>query len=386
MRGIMGYLDKTGTRDAELGATMLQMLTALGQRGPDSAGIAMYAGRSDGTHLIQIKLGEHGKFADRAAEIVRRVGALAVIREQQHASEYLRLLIGFEGSPAQLQTAIESIHPEIEVISFGCALEIVKQVGSPQNLKLRFGIARAGGTHAIAHTRLSTESRIDLSHTQPFWAHGSLDVASVHNGHITNYHKLRRQYEQRGVRFYTENDSEIIGLYLNEAMQAGATFTDALQSSVKYFDGSFSYLAAIENEIGFAKDPFGLKPIIVAETDAYLAMATEEIALRAAFSEDVEMWEPPAGVVKTWCENSKTLIYEVLPSRYGFSVHDLLAADAIELTIGPSARSGTPITARSRSGKWITTSRCINQTAVGAEVGHTVPAETNILVQELAYA
>ena len=300
MCGIMGYCDKTATRDAELGATMLKMLTALGRRGPDSAGVALYAARPDGAHRVRVKLGEHGPFDDRAAEVLRGVGTVAVIQEQEHTDEYLRLVIGFEGDPKQLQANIESVHPEIEVISFGCALEIVKQVGSPQNLDQRFGIARAGGTHAIAHTRLSTESRIDLSHSQPFWAHGSLDVASVHNGHITNYHKLRRQYEQRGVRFYTENDSEIIGLYLNEAMQAGATFVGALQSSVKYFDGSFSYLAATENEIGFAKDPFGLKPLIVAETDAYVAIATEEIALRAAFGEDVETWEPPAGTVKTW--------------------------------------------------------------------------------------
>ena len=300
MCGIMGYCGKSGAHDAELGATMLKMLNALGRRGPDSAGIALYADRPDGTHLMRVKLGDHGNFDDRAAEVLRRVGAVAVIREQEHTGEYLRLVIGFEGDPKQLQANIESVHPEIEVISFGCALEIVKQVGSPQNLDQRFGIAHAGGTHAIAHTRLSTESRIDLSHSQPFWAHGSLDVASVHNGHITNYHKLRRQYEQRGVRFYTENDSEIIGLYLNEAMQAGATFAGALQSSVKYFDGSFSYLAATENEIGFAKDPFGLKPLIVTETDKFVAIATEEVALSAAFGEDVETWEPPAGTVKTW--------------------------------------------------------------------------------------
>src|SRR5206468_5019699 len=125
-----------------------------------------------------------------------------------------------------LLVAIEAIAPEIEVISCGHSLDVVKQVGSPRRLDERFGISRTSGTHAIAHTRLSTESRIDLSHSQPFWAHGTLDVASAHNGHITNYHKLRRQYEQRGVRFYTENDSEIIGIYLCEAMQAGATFAE----------------------------------------------------------------------------------------------------------------------------------------------------------------
>lgn len=300
MCGIMGYFDKTGQQRGALGATMLRMLTALGQRGPDSAGVAWYGERNDGALVLRVKLGEHGDFAERATAVRQQVGAVAAILEQQQNQEYLRLVIGFEGDPVALQTSIESIHREIEVISFGAALEIVKQVGSPQQLEKRFGISQVGGTHAIAHTRLSTESKIDLSHSQPFWAHGALDLASVHNGHITNYHKLRRQYEQRGVRFYTENDSEIIGLYLGEELHKGASFTQALHNSVAFFDGSFSYLAATEHEFGFAKDPFGLKPLIVAESDKYVAIVTEEIALRAALGEDVETWEPPAGTVKTW--------------------------------------------------------------------------------------
>ncbi len=300
MCGIMGYFDKTGARDAELGATMLRMLNALGRRGPDSAGVALYAKRDDGAYRLRVKLGEHGDFDQRAAQVLERVGALATIREQVHSGEYLSLAILLNGSPQQLLDRIESVHPEVEVISFGCALDIVKQVGSPQNLDRRFGISRTTGSHAIAHTRLSTESKIDLSHSQPFWAHGSLDVASVHNGHITNYHKLRRQYEERGVRFYTENDSEIIGIYLAEQMARGATLADALQSSVQYFDGSFSYLAAAENEIGFAKDAYGLKPLLVAESDEFVAIATEQVALSAAFGEEVDTWEPPAGTVKTW--------------------------------------------------------------------------------------
>ena len=102
------------------------------------------------------------------------------------------------------------------------------------------------------------------------------------------------------MRFYTENDSEIIGIYLGEAMQAGATFAEALQHSVQFFDGSFSYLAATASELGFAKDPFGFKPLIVAESETYVAIATEEAALRAVCGADVETWEPPAGTVQTW--------------------------------------------------------------------------------------
>jgi glutamate synthase domain-containing protein 1 len=300
MCGIMGYFDKTRERPGELGATMMRMMTALGRRGPDSAGIAFYTGLRNGGCALRIKLGDRGDYAARAAEILRRVSGLAAIREHDQDCEYLHLVVDQAPSPRVLQAAVEGVDPDVEVISFGRSLQIVKQTGSPERLDERFHISRLSGTHAIAHTRLSTESRIDLSHSQPFWAHGSLDVASVHNGHITNYHKLRRQYEERGVRFYTENDSEIIGIALAGSLAAGATFREALDRSLTLFDGSFCYLAATADEIGFAKDRFGFKPLIVTESDHLVAMATEEHALRRAFGEDVSTWEPPPGVVRTW--------------------------------------------------------------------------------------
>jgi glutamate synthase domain-containing protein 1 len=300
MCGIMGYFDKTGERHAELGATMMRMLTALGRRGPDSAGIAFYADHGNGATAVRIKLGDGGDYAARAGEIRQRVGALARIQESDQDGEHLRLVLDQVREPSGLQAAIEGVDPHVEVISLGRALEIIKQTGSPERLDERFHISRLSGTHAIAHTRLSTESRIDLSHSQPFWAHGTLDVASVHNGHITNYHKLRRQYEERGVRFYTENDSEIIGITLAESLAAGASFREALDGSLQLFDGSFSYLAATADEIGFAKDRFGFKPLVITESDELVALATEEHALRQAFGESVTTWEPPPGVVRTW--------------------------------------------------------------------------------------
>jgi glutamine phosphoribosylpyrophosphate amidotransferase len=147
---------------------------------------------------------------------------------------------------------------------------------------------------------MSTESRVDLSHSQPFWAHGLPDLAVVHNGHITNYHKLRRRYEQAGRRFYTENDSEIIGLYLAEQISHGASFATALQSSLRDFDGSFSYLAATAESLGFVKDPFGFKPLLVTETPNYIALATEEIALQAALGGDFLVRELGTKQVQTW--------------------------------------------------------------------------------------
>lgn len=298
MCGIMGFCDKTGTKQAHLGATMMRMLTALGRRGPDSAGIAFYSNHG-GPWVLRIKLGENGHDPQRAADILAAIKSLSTVRSQDADAEYLRLVLD-GGDPNLIQRAVEAVDAHVEVISLGRSLEIIKQTGSPRNLDSRFHISEISGTHAIAHTRLSTESRIDLSHSQPFWAHGSLDVSSAHNGHITNYHKLRRQYEQRGTRFYTENDSEIIGVYLAEAIATGVTLLEALQRSLRVFDGSFSFLAATADEIGFAKDPFGFKPLIVTESDEFVALATEEHALRQAFGEGTTTWEPPPGVVRTW--------------------------------------------------------------------------------------
>jgi methylamine---glutamate N-methyltransferase subunit A len=185
-------------------------------------------------------------------------------------------------------------------VSIGERLEIVKQVGSPRNLQLEFGVSRRRGTHGLGHTRLSTESRVDLSHSQPFWAHGTADLAVVHNGHITNYHRLRRIYEQEGVRFYTENDSEIIGIYLARKLREGLSLGGAMEASLRDLDGSFSYLAATKDAFGFAKDPFCLKPLLVGESEGAIAVANEEIALQAALPAGYRAREAGARAVAVW--------------------------------------------------------------------------------------
>ena len=130
---------------------------------------------------------------------------------------------------------------------------------------------------------MCTESRIDLSHSQPFWVHGVPDLATVHNGHITNYHQLRRRFEQRGVTFYTDNDSEVIGVYLRARMERGRSLPEAMADSIRDLDGSFCYLVASSEGLGVVRDRFGFKPMMLAETDEFVAAATEEIALRRAF-------------------------------------------------------------------------------------------------------
>lgn len=304
MCGIVGFLDKSGNRQAAVGQTLLAMLSALDRRGPDSSGVAVYADRGTDTCVLRIKLGEHGPFETVADLIVEQVKSLASVADILVQGPSLRLIVESQATPQELEQAVEaagvSLAEQVEVVSLGTRLELVKQVGSPANLEATYAVSSQLGTHGIGHTRMSTESRVDLSHSQPFWAHGRADIAVVHNGHITNYHKMRRIYEQQGHRFYTGNDSEIIGLYLADQMAQGASFEDALQTSLTDFDGAFSYLAASADSLGYVKDPFAFKPLVVTETPAYVAIATEEQALRSALGDDFPVWEPGVNAVMTW--------------------------------------------------------------------------------------
>jgi glutamate synthase domain-containing protein 1 len=298
MCAITGYLSKRGENTC-IGRLMLAMLRPVSCRGPDSAGVALFGPPQDG-FTLRIKLGEsdQGDYSARAAQIQKILAQQTELRAQSRAGAYLRLEI--TTLPESILAAIEAVNSEVEVISAGHRLEIVKQVGSPDALDATYQVAGMTGTHGIGHTRLSTESRIDLSHSQPFWAHGRPDLATVHNGHITNYHKMRRRYEQKGVRFYTDNDSEIIGLYLRDRMTQGLSFEEALVASMHDFDGSFCYLAATETALAYVKDPFGLKPLMVAETDDWVAIATEEIALRSALGAKFTASEPMSGRLRVW--------------------------------------------------------------------------------------
>jgi methylamine---glutamate N-methyltransferase subunit A len=186
------------------------------------------------------------------------------------------------------------------VVFIGRRLEIVKQTGSPENLEKTYCISRAKGTHGLGHTRLSTESRVDLSHSQPFWSHGFADLAIVHNGHITNYHQLRRRYEQRGVRFYTENDSEVVAIYLAGQLEKGGSLREALEGMLRDLDGSYSCLVATDRQLGYVKDPFALKPLVMTETDDFVAVATEEIAIRAAIPGQYSVREAQVKEVRVW--------------------------------------------------------------------------------------
>ena len=299
MCGIVGYMSLTGREEA-VGQTVLSMLTGLARRGPDSAGAAIFRsgpGRSD---VCWVRLPD-GLDPDVASELVHtRLAPLTAVRSVDRRPGLLRLELA-AGSPAEaVRGAIERPTEDFEVVSFGSRMELVKQVGHPDDLDDTFDIAAIRGSHGIGHTRLSTESRVDLSHSQPFWVRGVPDMATVHNGHITNYHRLRTIYEQRGVRFFTENDSEVVGVYLADQLSRGRSLEEALAASLEDLDGSFTYLVATADAIGYARDPFALKPLITVETPDYIAIANEEMAIRSALGSAGVAHEPSGHVFRVW--------------------------------------------------------------------------------------
>jgi len=304
--GIVGFLDKRGGHERPVGRTILAMLQALSCRGPDSAGVAIF-GPPRGGCVMRVKLPEGAAPHAAEAAVLQALHDTGAVLRHTVVGACLRLeLDGCADTDCLESTLLERV-AMAEIVSLGRQLQIAKQVGSPEQLEQTYGVAQWAGTHGIGHTRLSTESRVDLSHSQPFWAHGVPDLATVHNGHITNYHKLRRRFEQEGYHFYTDNDSEVIGVYLRDRMAAGRSLEGAMQSSLEDFDGSFCYLAASKDRLGFVKDRYGFKPLMLAENEDFVALATEEIALRQALGRDFAAYEPAPGTMRLWSINNAEL-------------------------------------------------------------------------------
>ena len=300
MCGIAGILFKQ--HEGPIGEILIQILADLNRRGPDSTGLALYSNLREGNLVARIKVEEDARHesVDWEAALVEMAREYGEVRASGRAGQYVRLVMDYDGSYEELTAALEATGEGVEVFSMGRHLEIVKQMGKARALDATYGISAIQGTHGISHTRMATESRVDISHSHPFWARPFPDIAVVHNGHITNYHKLRRHLEIKGHHFNTGNDSEVIAVYIADMMQEGASLDEAVRSTVTALDGSFTYLVATGDSIGFARDQFALKPLMITETDEFVAVASEESALRKAFPFELETREAQAREVRTW--------------------------------------------------------------------------------------
>jgi methylamine---glutamate N-methyltransferase subunit A len=281
MCGITGIFYKHRD-DGPVGKAMVDMCDQLFRRGPDSAGVALYGPKVDG-FVVRVDL-DRPDLDAAEAEIVVAVEHATTIRQVERTSRSLRLIVA-DDADGKLAELIEDGVPDVRVFSIGRAMEIVKDLGAACDIDERFHLSAVTGTHAIGHTRMATESIVDIAHSHPFWARPFPDIAVVHNGQITNYHKLRRRLEQKGHRFATHNDSEVIAVYIADKLEAGQTLDAALRASIDDLDGTFVYLISTADGIGLARDQFATKPLLYAEDDDKVVFASEEISIRAIFDD-----------------------------------------------------------------------------------------------------
>ena len=308
MCGVSGILHKTlaaGGGLAPVGDQLIRMLEPMTHRGRDSSGVTVVGEQVDGDLLVRIWTGDARDAAGtlaRAADTVRRVGGVVVA--SSNAGPFLRLEVNYEGETADLAAALLDTDG-IALHSIGRNSEVIKDVGTPAAMDGRHNIGAIRGTHGIGHVRMATESRVDVNHAHPFWAYPFPDVSVVHNGQLTNYHKLRRMYEDRGHYFQTGNDSELIAVYLADKLAHGDPLEDALNASLDDLDGTFTYLVATRDGLGYAKDQWSAKPLVSMETDDLIAIASEEIALYGLLSPElagpeIDRAEPQKSEVMTW--------------------------------------------------------------------------------------
>lgn len=309
MCGIAGLIHRNGT--SNVGQEMTDMLQALKHRGPDSTGFAIYGEPEENTYVMRFKVAEqedlesglqiHDEIKERKQKVDETLKALGVkVTELEEATEYaFRYEIQYDGDMKKLADHVEDIEGA-EILSMGSALELIKDLGDAAVVSGAYGLDDFKGTHAIGHTRMATESDVDIRSAHPYWAYPYNDIAVVHNGQITNYWLMRRDLERQGQRFVSNCDSELLAVYTAVNLEKGMTLEESLKRSIEEIDGVFTYLVTTKDQLGMAKDTMAAKPMVLYESDDMVALASEEVAIRAIIPHEIDTWDPYDEEVRVW--------------------------------------------------------------------------------------
>ena len=309
MCGIAGVIHRG--KAVGVGQEMTAMLQSLKHRGPDSTGFAIYGLPKADEYVMRLKLAEaedfetdyniRDKIRDRQAQVDNRLAELGAetIEVDQPTPYAFRYRLRYSGDTKQLATDLEHIEGG-EVLSFGNSLELIKDLGDATVVSQQYGLGDFNGTHGIGHTRMATESDVDIRSAHPYWAYPYNDISVVHNGQITNYWIMRREMERLGHRFMSNCDSELLAVYTANNLEQGATLEDSLRASIKDIDGVFTYIVATDKELGMAKDTMAAKPMVLYESDDTVALASEEVAIRAIVPQEIDTYDPYDEEVRVW--------------------------------------------------------------------------------------
>ena len=299
MCGIVGLFLKDAKLEPELGRLTATMLVELRDRGPDSAGFAVYGNETAGVTKI-CAVAREGAVAwpQVAKRLAKAVGAGVTVDEiEDHA------IFKTEGDGAAARKWLIDNVPEATVLSQGQSIEIFKGVGDPNRIAKRLNLAGRSGSHAIGHTRMATESAVTIAGSHPFST--GEDTCLVHNGSLSNHNRLRETLKRHGERFQTENDSEVAAAYLTWRTREGDSLKQALESSLDDLDGFYTFVVGTRDGFAVLRDPIACKPAVMAETDDWVAFGTEFRALAPLPGVDkARIWEPEPATVYVWSRSS----------------------------------------------------------------------------------
>ncbi|WP_299142184.1 glutamine amidotransferase family protein [uncultured Tateyamaria sp.] len=300
MCGIVGLFLKDTSLEPQLGDMLTDMLITMTDRGPDSAGIAIYGEETTGNAKLTVQSDTPEVDFDKLDNDLRKriKGKVSITIKDTHAVLSIQA-----DQVAAAREILGEIRPGVRVMSHGSTLEIYKEVGLPKNVADRFDIRKMSGTHGIGHTRMATESAVTTMGAHPF--NTGIDQCLVHNGSLSNHNSLRRKLRRLGVHIETENDTEVGAAYLTWKMQTGATLGEALTSSLDDLDGFFTFVVGTKDGFGVVRDPIACKPAVMAETDQYVAFGSEYRALvNLPGIETAKVWEPEPATVYFWSHNA----------------------------------------------------------------------------------
>ncbi|MDG6774342.1 glutamine amidotransferase family protein [Thiomicrorhabdus sp. ZW0627] len=296
MCGIVGLYLKNPDMESQLGEMFEPMLLAMTDRGPDSAGFAIY-GDEVSTDMIKFTLqhaDEHYPWHDLAGKLEEEFDTPVSVLHNANAA-----VLKFEAEEMAAREAIEKFAPDVKIMSAGRSIEILKEVGLPEVIAKKFNLKGMKGSHIIGHTRMATESGVSMEGSHPFST--GKDLCLVHNGSLSNHNRLREELKKKGIHFETENDSEVAAGYLTWRLREGASVEEALESAIEDLDGFFTFTVGTQNGFAVVRDPIACKPAVIAETDDYVAMASEYNALSTLPGvESAKLWEPEPGKVYFW--------------------------------------------------------------------------------------
>ncbi|MDF0660642.1 MULTISPECIES: glutamine amidotransferase family protein [unclassified Rhizobium] len=295
MCGIVGLFLKDKSLESQLGNLLSDMLITMTDRGPDSAGIAIYGGAAEGRAKITIQSANPSVDFEGLAADLEKAGIKAEVSiKSTHA------VIELDASKlGTVRKALEEIRPAVRLMGSGESVEIYKEIGLPKDVVKRFNVRAMGGTHGIGHTRMATESAVTTLGAHPFST--GADQCLVHNGSLSNHNNLRRELIREGMTFETQNDSEVAAAYLTAEMAKGKDLGQALTGALDDLDGFFTFVVGTKSGFGVVRDPIACKPAVMAETDQYVAFGSEYRALvNLPGIENARVWEPEPATVYFW--------------------------------------------------------------------------------------